>query len=65
MNIKNLTIEQLKAGIQRCQARSDGTIPHRVITKQQNLDALQEYREELEIRGQSEIIFDHGANTNG
>ena len=56
MKISTLTTEQLRAGIRRCQARSDGIMPFTVITRQQNEDALREYKNELNRRNEADLF---------
>lgn len=56
MNMKQMTIDELRAGLRRCQARSDGILSYFVMTKQQNEDAIREYKKELNRRNKADLF---------
>nr|DAJ08484.1 MAG TPA: hypothetical protein [Caudoviricetes sp.] len=56
--IKDYTNEQLRYGIARCKARLTGILPFGLMRNETMVkEALKEYRNELQKRGQNELDF--------
>lgn len=51
MNIKNMTNQDIKYGIDRCNARLAGIMPMGYMNKDRCIKALEQYRKELLNRG--------------
>lgn len=59
MDLKYMTDEQLRYGIERCRARLSGVMPVGLMkTTDRIRTALKQYRDELTSRGQNEIEFE-------
>ena len=50
MHIRKLSIKELEEGLHRCKARRDGLLPYRFISPEDNLKALETYKNELARR---------------
>lgn len=55
--LKDYSDEQLRHGIDRCEARLSGVMPMGYLTDKIIREALVQYRGELHRRGQTEIEF--------
>jgi hypothetical protein len=54
--IRDLPTVEIQFGIERCKARLRGYMPMGIMTKEQVVNALSQYRQELARRSQKEIF---------
>lgn len=58
MELKRMSLQQLKSGIIRCEARLSGVLQFGLMrTETRVKEALKEYKQELIARGQNELDF--------
>jgi len=55
--MKHLSDEELRFGIERCKARLSGIMPMGYMNEKRVREALNEYTNELQKRGQNELEF--------
>lgn len=57
MKPREMTEEQLRHALSRCEARLSGIMPMGYMTDTMVKEAMNHYREELQRRGQTELEF--------
>ena len=58
MGLKGMSLQQLRYGVIRCEARLSGVLPIGLMrTETRVKEALKEYKQELIARGQNEFDF--------
>ena len=55
--IRDLPLDQLKYGIERCKARLSGVMAMGIMTEERVKEALSQYKAELQRRGVKELEF--------